>query len=526
MAHKFAKLGEDGKKLYLYKDAVKRDGTPYLKKSRQILWGDFLRIDENAASPQGMLTIMWAQGGGKPPIPYYVYEDDVSDHRPLEVIFLDVGQGDSAIVIGAARGDEEKILIVDGGIGDNLSRYLQGRFKYRNNNLKFTAAIITHPDKDHYEGFRDVFEAGTLKFEAIYHNGLKEQHSTMGPRLGETEKFEGKSYHTDLMETHMHALGFYGDTMDSRMDKMFYPTLMNTAIANDVADKIAMLSIDHGYETNDGRMWVPGLSPDDGAGFDVEIVGPVTGPKADGITRLRRISSDGKTKNGHSILLRLSIGGFTLMLGGDLNASAEKLILQHYAQMETWPKTQEDRARLIESARNRLESDLLKVCHHGAADATDEFLLAVNPAAFVISSGDEEGHVHPRPDLLGRLGRNGRGFAPLILSTELQRSTREDEDIKDKLAIETNVETLSTRLGDSASDMKAREKAQSAIKEALARLARSNVSVYGAIHVKTDGERLIVAFRIETNSKTKRWHYYEYRQDVNGTLLPLHEVSV
>jgi len=55
-------------------------------------------------------------------------------------------------------------------------------------------------------------------------------------------------------------------------------------------------------------------------------------------------------------------------------------------------------------------------------------VAAVNPACFVISFGDQEGHVHPRPDLLGRLGRFGRGESPVLLSTELQRSTRERED--------------------------------------------------------------------------------------------------
>ena len=34
------------------------------------------------------------------------------------------------------------------------------------------------------------------------------------------------------------------------------------------------------------------------------------------------------------------------------------------------------------------------IAMRGSSDVTDEFLEAVNPAAFVISSGDEEGHVH------------------------------------------------------------------------------------------------------------------------------------
>jgi len=522
MSHKFAALGRDGKKVYLYK----KSAAGKLSKARQVLWGDFLRIDDSSASQDEYLKVLWAQGPGNPPLEYFIRAEDTSHERPLEVIFLDVGQGDSAIVIGAARGEDERIMIVDGGISDNLDRFLASRFKYKNRSFEIQAAVITHPDKDHYNGFKPIFENGNLKFKTLFHNGLLEQHADMGPRLGTTKKEGGVRYQTQLLENHIQIVQFYGENIDPLMSRMLYPNLLHDAIVNDVVERFAMLSTEHGIPDGN-RIWVPGFTPNDGAGFTIEVLGPIAELDADNNVRLRRISSsDGKTKNGHSVLLRLTIGGFTIMLGGDLNSESEKLILQHYANIDEWPKSNEDRARMIESARHRLKSDLLKVCHHGSADVTDEFLQAVDPAAFVISSGDEEGHVHPRPDLLGRLGRNGRGFAPLILSTELQRSTREGEDQKDRERIEKSVNVLDDRRGDRASDIKARDKAKTAIADAVARLSRSNVSVYGAIHVKTDGEKLIVAFRIETNSMTKRWHYYEYQQDVNGTLLPLHEVSV
>ena len=68
-------------------------------------------------------------------------------------------------------------------------------------------------------------------------------------------------------------------------------------------------------------------------------------------------------------------------------------------------------------AGKRLRADMMKSCHHGAADVTDEFIRAVDPFAYVVSSGDEESHAHPRPDLLGRLGNSGAprrrsSFAP------------------------------------------------------------------------------------------------------------------
>ena len=545
MAHRFAALGDDGKKIYLYKKKGEK-----LSKARQILWGDYLRIDENAAPPEGMLAVKWSQGPDMDPLEYYVNIADTIGKRPLETIFLDVGQGDGSLIIGPGEGDEERIILVDAGIGDNMDRFLSSRFKYKSRGFKVHAAVITHPDKDHYNGFQPIFDNGNFKIKHLFHNGLKEQHETMGPRLGDIVRAKGGGkYHIDLLHDDDDMKAYCGADMDSAMDDMLYPGLLHTAISNDVAEHYSILCkiashddvsdkeiVDENEEVDSRYNWMQGLSPEDDTNFTVEILGPIVdiitvdepdhpsdGKRALG---LRRITNDGKTKNGHSVLLRLSIGNFTLMLGGDLNAASERLILQSYAGMKKWPKTNEDRARMVASAGVRLRSDLLKVCHHGSSDVTDEFIQAVDPAAFIISSGDEEGHVHPRPDLLGRLGRNGRGFAPLILSTELQRSTREKEDKKDKLTIEKSATILETRVGTKLSDVRARDKARAALKKALSRLSRDNVSVYGAIHVKTDGKKLIVAFKKETDSLTSRWFYYEYQQDANGTLLPLHEVSL
>ena len=49
-------------------------------------------------------------------------------------------------------------------------------------------------------------------------------------------------------------------------------------------------------------------------------------------------------------------------------------------------------------------------------------------------------------------------------------------------------------------------------------LGRSNVSVYGTIYLKTDGERLVTAFRIETGSDKKKWFMFEYAFDASGAL--------
>ena len=74
------------------------------------------------------------------------------------------------------------------------------------------------------------------------------------------------------------------------------------------------------------------------------VLGPVIEPDAAGKARLRTFgekpgsagSDDGKTKNGHSIVLMLEYGALRILLGGDLNSSAEAFLLTHYTGL-AWP---------------------------------------------------------------------------------------------------------------------------------------------------------------------------------------------
>ena len=103
-----------------------------------------------------------------------------------------------------------------------------------------------------------------------------------------------------------------------------------------------------------------------------------------------------------------------MLFGGDLNDKAEKFLLTHLAGLARFPrKGTNSYNEMVAVASEKYGADIMKVCHHGSEKVTDAFLESVFPAAFVISSGDREGHVHPRPDLLGRLGKKGRTDSPV-----------------------------------------------------------------------------------------------------------------
>jgi beta-lactamase superfamily II metal-dependent hydrolase len=440
-----------------------------------------------------------------------VKEAHTSDERPLEIIFLDVGQGDGSVLITPERGADEKIMIIDAGEGENMHNFLNTRFKaYRG--FDFDSAIITHPDEDHYLGFKSIFSDHNVGFKTIYQNGLVER-----PVSGTFEKLGGLTedpltktkYMTDLVADNDHMERLFTDPIHFGTFK--FPPVMHAAIQNPKIRDFKMLSSDDRHSVREaGRNYIPGLAPSDQRGYTVEVLGPVVENDLHGNPRLKKISSYGKTKNGHSIILRLHIGDFKVLFGGDLNVPAEKYLLKHYAGIKRFPKKDSPQHKeMLEKAGMWFGAEIMKVCHHGASDVTDEFMKAVNPACFVISSGDSEGHVHPRPDLLGRLGKFGRGESPVLLSTELQRSTREREDAKLVKSLQVDIQRLAN-----SSD----EKLKVSVLDRILTLSKTNVEVYGSIYVKTDGQRMIAAFKIESKSATKKWFYFEYRIGDKGKL--------
>jgi hypothetical protein len=291
--------------------------------------------------------------------------------------------------------------------------------------------------------------------------------------------------------------------------KFNYAGMIKAALDKNAVTEFAPLSTVHGTQ-EDGKAWMPGFAPSNSRGYTIQVLGPWVEQGPGGGNRLRKLgTSYGQTKNGHSVVLKLDFRDFRVIFSGDLNLAAERFLLMQHAAVGGWPADAAGREAMMAAARPVFRSEVLKVCHHGSADVTDEFLEAVEPAAFVISSGDEEGHVHPRPDLLGRLGRKGRGTSPVLLSTELQRSTRARED--ERLVSQLKRDIAAQVAGATT----AREKK---IDDAIKALSRSNVDVDGAIYVKTDGQRLIAAFKKESRSDTDKWFYFEYRV-ADGKLL-------
>ena len=111
--HTFAALPAD------YEDVFLVDAAG--KKVRQLLWGDWLYIDP--AQPDtdpDWRHIVWAPSIPEKSQHLKVRRDHTTDQRPLEVVFVDVGQGDGCVLITPERDAKERVIVIDAGKGPNL----------------------------------------------------------------------------------------------------------------------------------------------------------------------------------------------------------------------------------------------------------------------------------------------------------------------------------------------------------------------------------------------------------------------
>ncbi|MGO4770398.1 ComEC/Rec2 family competence protein [Flavobacterium sp. W22_SRS_FK3] len=452
------------------------DGTKTLKWIKHLIFGDWIGLN---LGPDGQPVfevhnnIQYVSVRGRN-CSGLIEPHEIQPNRILELNFVDVGQGDGCHVVTP----ENKHYIIDAGASDNMFRYLKWRFNLNKagNFPPPMDVVISHSDEDHYAGFTKIFEhtkegRKTFNIKNVYHNGMVEKSGTHPSTLGTLVTSQNKSYITDLCQSEAD----YQARVTSQPLKhgQYIKMLQKTT-----ADKIGIWAGLPGLDTDSTKM---------------EILGPVTQDVL-GKPGLPVFGSNkGKTKNGHSVILKLTVGKVKMLLGGDLNEPAEDHLMKHYTGadlplLRKGLKSADPVKRLnagnairaaVLQARTVFQTDIAKSCHHGSSDFTSEFMDALNPIATVISSGDEEPHCHPRPDTLGTIGKYSRGLRSLIFSTELARST--PEFLKKTQNSNTSAPITKERL----------------------------VTVYGMINVRTDGEKIIIAQKLEAPADRGAWDIHE-----------------
>ena len=157
-------------------------------------------------------------------------------------------------------------------------------------------------------------------------------------------------------------------------------------------------------------------------------------------------------------------------------------------------------------------------CHHGSDDISFQFMETLEPAATIISSGDNEGHDHPRPAVVATSALTGfkevkgdRLVTPLVYSTELARSVRVGTPFLLEVLEGPAVTKTYNRLDFEDMRVTSHEVLVGAREPKTVRQSFSSRRVmtgliYGLVNVRTDGKKILCAtldeaeddWRIET----------------------------
>lgn len=455
--------GDDGKKkrlaTLLWGDNVKLAGKS----------GDWLKLD--------FTTRRWDAAGKR-----YVWDKHDAfisaktrfrDAPVMKVRFVDVGQGDGAIIESPGG----QIVLVDGGEEDHLYNYVTSSWAHvlRAKPLELAAIVATHGDADHFAGLTRLVQGWGPKGQPpvltgrVFHNGLVKR---TGGELGPKVKRDGVTYAVDLHDDLLQV-------QDKNMNQSF----------REWKDALGRL------KKANGKLSVKRLAYGDDKAFDflreedidVQVLGPIV-ERAAGKDALRYLKTPGTsslsashTINGHSVVLRMTYGNVRFLFGADLNDESEQLLL--------------GRAR---ADGLTLAAEVLKVPHHGSADFSADMLDAVRAVVSVVSSGDESGakeYIHPRAGLVGALGRYSRGTVerPLIYVTEMVAFFR-----RHGLVSMHKYSARRTLSGKPFDVRNAYEK-----------------TTFGIVHVRTDGERVLVATHSGRDDKKEA---YAFTVDANGAV--------
>lgn len=217
------------------------------KPVEHVIWGDWLRV--LGEEPRDGWIRIHARGEDG-----WVREAQLVRERLLEIVFVDIGQGDGAIV----STPEDDHLVVDAGQEDNMYRFLRWRFGRFQRPFTFKGAVISHPDQDHYKGFRALLDDPNVRFGTIFHNGIVERSGK--DRLGPVED----GFLTDVIETREQLEQLL--TPENR-GGMTYPNMLHDALESGRVGDVRSVSA--------ADATLPGFDGEGGAGVRIEVLGPV-----------------------------------------------------------------------------------------------------------------------------------------------------------------------------------------------------------------------------------------------------------
>ena len=463
-----------------FKTPLESEPRKNSKNLTYLLWGDPVHVKDTNPSNSEWVEVMarnWDKG--------YLRREDLMDDSILEIYIIDVGQGDGVLM----KTPDNKWHLLDAGTTNSRQMTRKGaanfvRFKFiddlRMSKVELENIILSHPDLDHFGGIIDLLKGNLgnypkfeTEFNNFYHNGIGRFKSR--PKLGKEYK-DGQVDDYPFPNFRLSKKpDFITQLLDDRSD--FENNIGD--FSGDFKELVELLlNKDSNFQRLDKNAgFLPGYGNSNPV-IQIKVLGPILELFDDNKRGLRKLGGEAKTRNGHSIVLRIDYGNIKILLTGDLNESSQKLLLNYVN-------------------REEFKVDVAKGCHHGSADILFDFLKAMNPKATIISSGDNETYAHPQPRVIGASGfygrefkgKNGKTYPPLVYSTELARST----NLKFP-------ESIKTRSSIGANDYQFHHAYNTIIKakgedyyRKLLFVPMVNDMIYGLVSIRTDGETIMVS---------------------------------
>ncbi|MBT6068574.1 MBL fold metallo-hydrolase [Candidatus Peregrinibacteria bacterium] len=273
-----------------------------------------------------------------------------------EVHFLDVGQGDSILIVTPSL----QTVLIDGGPGEKVLEELGALLPFFVREIDMI--VLTHPHSDHLEGLT----------EAMKRYGVR------------------------------HVL-LAGDAYGSRTYQEFLKTINEKSLAGEIAVHFASKGSDFAvpFEENSGLFFdtlypienIAGKEIDNTNNASVVLkMSPIIGQFVDISKNIPNGYLKGENGLFKTKINAESLPGQTFLFTGDCEIECEEEILHHY-------KFDTDSA-----GQNILQSDILKVGHHGSRTATSQaFLDVILPGIAVIQSGVDNKFDHPHDETVQKL---------------------------------------------------------------------------------------------------------------------------
>lgn len=426
------------------------------------------------------------------------------DKGVLRFSMVDVQQGDGLILeTPPDENHQTKLVFIDAGHNKLFARHVAARYQHRQssktNPLEVDLILITHGDADHFDGLNDIKKSETergleprkrlfIHPRRVYHNGLVKAPDSFEEeeQLGRTVTVNGTPMIVDL----------HDDPRDAPEGLQNGPFKRWVTALNHWAERgpITFKRVAHGMDADELFSFL-------GSGIKVEFQGPFTSKVADnGVSRdalpflhtppktaLIHLEEGGPvsegfsashTINGHSVAFRLTYGNVRFNFTGDLNQESMALMREKIGL-------------------DNLEAEILKAPHHGSHEFDFKALKAMKPVVSIISSGDETElteHIHPRATLVSALGKVSRGETGIVLCTELAAFFK----MRDYSHTRAALADMYKKAGDDPLTRSTLHEFYKVLrrtpedKKLLADYFGFERTNFGIIHIRTDGERVLV----------------------------------